>query len=66
MSLSKAQVMEIRAELQHNAGLFREPRSYIAGVEDALAAVRRSLAAPKQDLHVVADRRRRPASARML
>lgn len=66
MSLSEAQVMEIRAELQPDAGLFREPRSYIAGVEDALAAVQRSLAAPKQDLELIDDRRGATASARML
>lgn len=66
MSLSEVQVMEIRAELQHNADLFREPRSYIAGVEDALAAVQRRLATRSHEIHVVADRGAQPASARML
>lgn len=35
------QIMEIRLELQHNAGLFDRPQAYIAGVEDTLSAIRR-------------------------
>lgn len=66
MKLSEVQVMEIRAELQHQADLFRDPRSYVAGVEDALAAVQRTLASPKRDIHLVVDRRAEPASSRML
>lgn len=65
MRLSEAQVTQIRAELQHHAHLFRDPRSYVAGVEDTLAAVQRCLAPPERDVHLVVDRRREPTSARM-
>lgn len=67
MGLSEGQVTQIRAELQHHTDLFRDPRSYIAGIEDTLAAVQRRLAMPKRDVHLVVDRRDEPTTgARVL
>lgn len=52
MRLPEVQVTQMRAE-QHRADLFRNPGSYVAGVEDALAAVQRCVATSKRDVHVV-------------
>lgn len=41
------EIMRVRLELQHNAGLFDRPQAYMAGVEDTLAALRRLAVDPE-------------------
>lgn len=45
--LWEREIMRVRLELQHNAGLFDRPQAYMAGVEDTLAAFRRLAADPE-------------------
>lgn len=37
--LSEAEIDEVRASLRRNAQLFDRPHAYVAGVEDAVAAL---------------------------
>lgn len=56
-SITMDQVARIRVDLLHHAELFDDPRAYVAGVEDALAAVMAITGEPGIDLRELAEPR---------
>lgn len=53
--LSEAEIDEVRASLRRNAQLFDRPHAYVAGVEDAMAALIATARDPEADVIAVPE-----------